>query len=94
MAELRRQDDTYTVMADQGWTKEKNGKQIAEVDAQCQKLRERDWLLAQPFQGPLERFQWRVSKHMGQNLNENIGSATHTRDKTSTRSWLNFLMQA
>nr|CAD7403355.1 unnamed protein product [Timema cristinae] len=60
-AELVRKDDTVTVMVDQGWTLPHNKTQVDLVDQDCQKLYRLDWVGAQPFLGPLERFQWRTS---------------------------------
>ncbi|GJQ83488.1 hypothetical protein Trydic_g19280 [Trypoxylus dichotomus] len=58
---LKRQDDTAVVMTEQNWTREENWQMIKEVDNECVKMREKDDKLADPFQGPIERFQWRTT---------------------------------
>ncbi|XP_057660272.1 uncharacterized protein LOC130896294 isoform X1 [Diorhabda carinulata] len=58
---LRRADDTSVMMIEQRWSWKKNQKQIEIVDAECLKNREIDETMADPFEGPLERFQWRVT---------------------------------
>lgn len=58
---LRREDDTSYVIKDQQWTFEKNSNQINSTEATCKELKRRDDLFAAPFEGPLERFQWRTT---------------------------------
>nr|XP_034196363.1 uncharacterized protein LOC117611947 [Osmia lignaria] len=63
---LKREDDTVTIMKEQKWKVENNTKQIQAVQRDCQTAQRRDELTALPFQGPIERFQWRstVSYYM------------------------------
>ncbi|KAK9718361.1 Calcium-binding EGF domain [Popillia japonica] len=58
---LKRQDDTSIVIMEQKWTKAKNLEQIEEIDNECRKMRDKDNIVADPFQGPIERFQWRTT---------------------------------
>lgn len=53
---LKREDDTAIVMMEQKWTKSNNSEQIKEVNDECIKMREKDDTIADPFQGPIERF--------------------------------------
>ncbi|XP_049962081.1 uncharacterized protein LOC126482148 [Schistocerca serialis cubense] len=58
-AGLRRQEDTTVLMRLHNWTLA--DADVAAADAECRRLRDKDWIEAQPFRGPLERFQWRTS---------------------------------
>jgi hypothetical protein len=60
-ATLRRNVDTLTVSRENNWRRPNNTEQIEQADRECQRLRKLDWVAAEPFAGPLERFQWRVS---------------------------------
>ncbi|KAJ8977379.1 hypothetical protein NQ317_001979 [Molorchus minor] len=55
---LKRVDDTAIVIQEHNWTVN-NTLQIQTVDEECKKMRRRDDILADPFEGPLERLQWR-----------------------------------
>nr|XP_023012628.1 uncharacterized protein LOC111502717 isoform X1 [Leptinotarsa decemlineata] len=57
----RRVDDTAVVMQEQKWTFPNNSAQINQIDEECKKQRRKDDTLADPFEGPLERFQWRAT---------------------------------
>nr|XP_033321095.1 uncharacterized protein LOC117217535 [Megalopta genalis] len=61
LAILRREDDTVTIMKEQNWNLEHNTKQILAAQKDCQAAQKRDRLTAAPFQGPIERFQWRTT---------------------------------
>ncbi|XP_046415817.1 uncharacterized protein LOC124177478 [Neodiprion fabricii] len=58
---LRRQDDTVTVMREQSWDPEKDKNQITSTQEDCELAKKKDNLTADPFQGPIERFQWRTT---------------------------------
>ncbi|KAJ8921357.1 hypothetical protein NQ315_002972, partial [Exocentrus adspersus] len=58
---LKRNDDTAVVMLEQKWTFLNNSQQITQIDEECKKLRDIGDRIAEPFEGPLERFQWRVT---------------------------------
>ncbi|XP_014480163.1 PREDICTED: uncharacterized protein LOC106747286 [Dinoponera quadriceps] len=58
---LRREDDTVTVMREQKWSLTNNTEQILAVQRDCQMAQRRDNLTMVPFQGPIERFQWRTT---------------------------------
>ncbi|GFG30554.1 hypothetical protein Cfor_10837, partial [Coptotermes formosanus] len=60
-AQLRRNVDTATISWKNKWRLPNNTQQIEQADRECQRLRRLDWVSAQPFMGPLERFQWRTS---------------------------------
>lgn len=49
--DLRRTDDTAVVMQEQGWTMENNRNQVEQVDQECQKMKKKDDILANPFEG-------------------------------------------
>lgn len=53
---LKRQDDTSIVIMEQKWTQVNNSDQIKEVEDECIKMREKADRLADPFEGPIERF--------------------------------------
>lgn len=59
--ELRRKDDTSVIIHEQEWYGRNFSKQIDTVEMECKQLRKRDDSLAKPFEGPLERFQWRTT---------------------------------
>nr|XP_031838899.1 uncharacterized protein LOC116429754 [Nomia melanderi] len=61
LAALRREDDTVTIMKEQNWNLARNTKQVLAVQRDCQAAQRRDKLTAVPFQGPIERFQWRTT---------------------------------
>ncbi|KAJ3666004.1 hypothetical protein Zmor_001465 [Zophobas morio] len=58
---LKRIDDTAAVIHEQQWNVRNNSKQIEIVNQDCIKMKEADDIQANPFEGPLERFQWRVT---------------------------------
>ncbi|XP_028047516.2 uncharacterized protein LOC105836441 [Monomorium pharaonis] len=58
---LRREDDTITVMREQKWNLVNNSEQILAAQRDCQIAQRRDNITAVPFQGPIERFQWRTT---------------------------------
>ncbi|KAJ8950567.1 hypothetical protein NQ318_015700 [Aromia moschata] len=58
---LKRVDDTAVVMKEQKWTLQNNSEQIQQVEAECKKMRRIGDTIADPFEGPLERFQWRTT---------------------------------
>ncbi|KAJ8966943.1 hypothetical protein NQ314_003206, partial [Rhamnusium bicolor] len=58
---LKRVDDTAVVMQEQHWSFTNNTNQIYQIDEECKKLRNIGNTAAVPFEGPLERFQWRVT---------------------------------
>ncbi|XP_076627864.1 uncharacterized protein LOC143345036 [Colletes latitarsis] len=58
---LRREDDTVTIMKEQKWNLVNNTKQLLSVQRDCQMAQRRDNLTMVPFQGPIERFQWRTT---------------------------------
>lgn len=57
----QRTSDTAALINMQRWNWKEHNDTIAAVDGECQRLRELDWKTAEPFRGPLERFQWRIS---------------------------------
>ncbi|XP_044258930.1 uncharacterized protein LOC123007610 [Tribolium madens] len=59
-AGMTRSDDTTVVIQEQQWG-ENNTQQIEIVDKECRKMKQVDDIQANPFEGPLERFQWRVT---------------------------------
>ncbi|XP_020300345.1 uncharacterized protein LOC109864000 [Pseudomyrmex gracilis] len=58
---LRREDDTVTVMRERKWTLTNNTEQILAAQRDCQTAQKRDNITMIPFQGPIERFQWRTT---------------------------------
>lgn len=60
-AGLKRQDDTSIVIQEQKWDLKNHSKLIEVVDNECHELLKADAALADPFQGPIERFQWRTT---------------------------------
>lgn len=60
-AELVRSLDTSVVMNERRWEFPRNAKSIEQLNKECLRLKTIDWRDADPFKGPLERFQWRVS---------------------------------
>ncbi|XP_017774912.1 PREDICTED: uncharacterized protein LOC108561476 [Nicrophorus vespilloides] len=60
-ADLKRSDDTSVIIYEQKWKPLANALQIASVEMECKKFKEKDERLGNPFQGPLERFQWRTT---------------------------------
>ncbi|KAL1463790.1 hypothetical protein WDU94_015503 [Cyamophila willieti] len=60
-AYLQRMSDTGVLIQTQDWNFDEHNDTIAVVDAECQRLRDLDWKMAEPFKGPLERFQWSAS---------------------------------
>ncbi|KAL1506605.1 hypothetical protein ABEB36_005934 [Hypothenemus hampei] len=56
---LKRQDDTSIVALENQWSV--NSSQLAQVEEECQKMRRVDETVAEPFEGPLERYQWRAT---------------------------------
>ncbi|XP_076664972.1 uncharacterized protein LOC143367231 [Andrena cerasifolii] len=63
---LRREDDTVTIMNEQKLDVIKNTDQVLAAQKDCMAAQRRDNLTMVPFQGPIERFQWRstVSYYM------------------------------
>uniref|UniRef100_A0A1B6G4V7 EGF-like calcium-binding domain-containing protein n=1 Tax=Cuerna arida TaxID=1464854 RepID=A0A1B6G4V7_9HEMI len=60
-AALTRSLDSSKIVNDHKWEYPRNAGLIEAVEKECVRLREIDWTDADPFKGPLERFQWRVS---------------------------------
>lgn len=58
---LRRTDDTSFVIQEQKWDRLKDTEQYKQVDRECEKMKKVDDTMADPFAGPLERFQWRTT---------------------------------
>ncbi|CAL7945480.1 unnamed protein product [Xylocopa violacea] len=58
---LRREDDTVTIAREQKWSLPKDAKQILAAEKDCRAAERRDSLTVVPFQGPIERFQWRTT---------------------------------
>ncbi|XP_043511779.1 uncharacterized protein LOC122529581 [Frieseomelitta varia] len=58
---LKREDDTVTIVKEQKWNLADNAKQIQAAQKDCQAAQRRDDLTMPPFQGPIERFQWRTT---------------------------------
>ncbi|KAF2881347.1 hypothetical protein ILUMI_24826 [Ignelater luminosus] len=58
---LKRADDTAVVIQEQQWDSEQNSKQIDAVERECRIMLKTDNTIADPFQGPIERFQWRTT---------------------------------
>lgn len=57
----RRSDDTSVIINEQQWFGDNFSQQISSVDEDCTKMMNKDDRLANPFLGPLERFQWRTT---------------------------------
>ncbi|XP_020723676.2 uncharacterized protein LOC100650386 [Bombus terrestris] len=58
---LKREDDIVTIMREQKWNLANNAKQIQAAQKDCLASQRRDDLTMPPFQGPIERFQWRTT---------------------------------
>ncbi|XP_012342153.1 uncharacterized protein LOC105735483 [Apis florea] len=58
---LKRQDDTITAINEQKWVLPDNMQQILSVQKECLNAMERDKKVMPPFEGPIERFQWRTT---------------------------------
>ncbi|XP_076749060.1 uncharacterized protein LOC143422371 [Xylocopa sonorina] len=58
---LKREDDTVTIANEQKWNLSKNAKEILAAESDCRRAERRDSLTVVPFQGPIERFQWRTT---------------------------------
>lgn len=58
---LKRKDDTSVVVNEQKWNKKQHEQQINSTEIDCRTLLEKDERYALPFEGPLERFQWRTT---------------------------------
>ncbi|KAK2580909.1 hypothetical protein KPH14_005978 [Odynerus spinipes] len=58
---LRREDDTVTIMKEQKWSLANNNEQVLAAQKECEAAQKHDNLTMHPFQGPIERFQWRTS---------------------------------
>ncbi|XP_030762009.1 uncharacterized protein LOC115886845 [Sitophilus oryzae] len=56
---LRRQDDTSIVVQENQWRYPNNSREIDQTDLECRKTLKTDFNYAPPFDGPLERYQWR-----------------------------------
>jgi hypothetical protein len=52
--------DVVTVSRKNKWSLPNDKLNIEKAEKECQRLKGLDWVRAQPFRGPLERFQWRV----------------------------------
>ncbi|XP_023311572.1 uncharacterized protein LOC111692090 [Anoplophora glabripennis] len=61
LVSLKRADDTTVVMQEQNWTMTNHSEQIKQIDEECKKLKKIGNNVAEPFEGPIERFQWRVT---------------------------------
>ncbi|XP_031342343.1 uncharacterized protein LOC116170241 [Photinus pyralis] len=60
-AGLKRLDDTAVVIQEQGWNYGEHSAQISAVEKDCRKMLKIDDARADPFQGPIERYQWRTT---------------------------------
>lgn len=60
-ARLTRSIDTNELMNERQWEYPRNGQDIEVVQRDCKRLKDVDWMEADPFKGPLERFKWRVT---------------------------------
>ncbi|KAK9875281.1 hypothetical protein WA026_007672 [Henosepilachna vigintioctopunctata] len=58
---LKRNDDTNVIIEDQKWFFGNFSEQIGQTDIECQKMWRVGEERADPFEGPIERFQWRVT---------------------------------
>lgn len=58
---LKREDDTNYVMKELNWTTDSNAEEIEKIDSECRNYSEAEFFDATPFEGPLERFQWRTT---------------------------------
>lgn len=58
---LKRSDDTSVVVVEQQWNLHNHSQQVNTLEEECRKMLEVDERLANPFEGPIERFQWRVT---------------------------------
>lgn len=58
---LKRTDDTSVVIQEQKWNNHNHFPQINATEMECRKLVKAEEALANPFEGPIERFQWRVT---------------------------------
>ncbi|XP_046662427.1 uncharacterized protein LOC124355357 [Homalodisca vitripennis] len=58
---LTRSSDSCKIINEHKWEYPRNAGSIEAVEMECVRLRKIDWENADPFKGPLERFQWRVS---------------------------------
>ncbi|XP_012281706.1 uncharacterized protein LOC105700452 [Orussus abietinus] len=58
---LRREDDTVTVIRRFNWNQANHSRQILSAQKDCEAAKKRDSRLVEPFEGPIERFQWRTS---------------------------------
>ncbi|XP_050294268.1 uncharacterized protein LOC126734614 isoform X2 [Anthonomus grandis grandis] len=57
---LRRQDDTSIAAQENNWGANAS-RMISQVDLECKRMMKIDYDVAPPFEGPLERYQWRVT---------------------------------
>jgi hypothetical protein len=57
---FHRSVDTVTVWREKNWTVPRDVEAILQIERECKRLWSLDWAAADPFAGPLERFQWRV----------------------------------
>lgn len=58
---LKRSDDTAVVIVEQHWNLQFHSQQVNTTEEECRKMLKADDRLANPFEGPIERFQWRVT---------------------------------
>lgn len=58
---LRREDDPVYVSKIMNWSLTNNSKEIMAIDMDCKNLSRTAFWDAAPFEGPLERFQWRTT---------------------------------
>lgn len=58
---LKRSDDTSVVIVEQHWNLQFHSQQVNATEEECRKMLKVDDRLANPFEGPIERFQWRVT---------------------------------
>uniref|UniRef100_A0AAR5Q4Q1 EGF-like domain-containing protein n=2 Tax=Dendroctonus ponderosae TaxID=77166 RepID=A0AAR5Q4Q1_DENPD len=56
---LSRQDDTSIVAQENNW--EANSTKLIQINEECIRMRKLDEEIAEPFEGPLERYQWRAT---------------------------------
>lgn len=57
----KRDDDTSVIIQEQNWNNKNHRQQINATETECRKILKSEDGLANPFEGPIERFQWRVT---------------------------------
>lgn len=59
--DLKRTDDTSVVILEQQWNLVNHSQQVNATEEECRRMLKVGEYLANPFEGPIERFQWRVT---------------------------------